>query len=132
MNRHRSRGAVISLEFAIVATVLIPLTSAIIEAGLLLWTQTAMQSVASLTARCAAIGSALCSGSVQAYAVTLANNWTFAGAITTANVTVTTVATCNSASGSFEQVAISFPTWSKMVLKPFLPDSISVSACYYK
>lgn len=127
----RSRHGLVSLEFAIVAAVLIPLTSGIIELGLLLWTQTAMQSVASLTARCAAIGSPQCSANVPAYAVSLANNWTLSGAITTANVTVTSTTTCGTASGTFENVAISFPIWSKMVLKPFLPDSFTVNACYY-
>jgi Flp pilus assembly protein TadG len=131
MRLFRSRRGIVSLEFAIVAAVLIPLTSAIIELGLLLWTQVAMQSVASLTARCAAIGSPQCSASVPAYAVSLASNWTLSGAITNANVTVTTTTTCGTASGTFENVAISFPTWSRMVLKPFLPDSFTVSACYY-
>jgi Flp pilus assembly protein TadG len=120
-----------SVEFAILAGVLIPLISAIIEIGLVLWTQTAMQSVAALTARCAAIGSAQCSGGVSAYAVSLANNWTFSGAVTTANVTVATSTTCNTATGTFQTVTISFSVWSRMVLKPFLPDSISVSSCYY-
>jgi Flp pilus assembly protein TadG len=131
MKRLRDRRGVVSIEFAIVATVLIPLTAAIIEIGLLLWTQTAMQSVAALTARCVAIGSALCTNG-QTYAVTLANDWTLNGAISTSNVTVSTTTTCNTASGSFEQVSISFPLWSRMVLKPFLPDSFTVSACYYK
>jgi Flp pilus assembly protein TadG len=131
MNRLRCRRGIVSLEFAILASVLIPLTSAIIELGLLLWTQTAMQSVAALTARCAAIGSPQCSASVPAYAVSLANNWTLSGAITTANVTVTTTTTCGTASGTFAKVTIAFPTWSKMVLKPFLPDSFTVTACYY-
>lgn len=131
MNCIRCRRGIVSLEFAILAAVLIPLTSAIIELGLLLWTQTAMQSVASLTARCAAIGSPQCSASVPAYAVSLANNWTLSGAITTANVTVTSATTCGTASGTFQTVTISFPIWSKMILKPFLPDSFTVSACYY-
>ena len=125
----RCRRGIVSLEFAILASVLIPLTSAIIELGLLLWTQTAMQSVAALTARCAAIGA--CTSSAASYAVTQASNWTLSGAITTANVTVGTSTTCNSASGTFATVTITFPVWSKMVLKPFLPDSISVSSCYY-
>jgi Flp pilus assembly protein TadG len=119
-----------TLEFAMLAAVLIPLTSAIIEVGLLLWTQTAMQSVASLTARCAAIGSALCSASAPAYAVTLANNWTLSGAIATSNVSVSSTTTCNSATGAFQAVTITFPLWSAVVLQPFLPESFSVTACY--
>ncbi len=116
MNRLRYRRGIVSLEFAILASVLIPLTSAIIELGLLLWTQTAMQSVASLTARCAAIGSPQCSASIPAYAVSLANKWTLNGAITAANVTVTTTTTCGTASGTFDKVTISVTTWSRMVL----------------
>jgi Flp pilus assembly protein TadG len=126
----KSRGAMTTIEFAILAAVLIPLTSAIIELGLLLWTQTAIQSVASLTARCAAISSNLCSTGVPAYAVSLANNWTLSGAINTGNVTVTSTTTCNTASGTFQTVTITFPVWSKMVLKPFLPDNITVRSCY--
>jgi Flp pilus assembly protein TadG len=126
----RSRRAVTSLEFAILASVLIPLTSAVIELGLLMWCQTAEQSVASLTARCAAISSPSCSGGIPAYAVSLSNNWTLSGAITTGNVTVTTPTTCNNATGTFKQVSITFTSWSTMTLKPFLPDSLSVSACY--
>jgi Flp pilus assembly protein TadG len=130
MKRKRDCRAVTSLEFAIVATVLIPLISAIIELGLVMWTQVAMQSIASLSARCGAIQSPQCT-SVPTYAVSLANNWTISGAITTANVTVATSTTCHGASGSFETVTITFPFWSKMVLKPFLPDTFTVSACYY-
>ena len=126
----RSRRAVTSLEFAILASVLIPLTSAVIELGLVMWCQTAEQSVASLTARCAAISSPSCSGGVAAYAVTLSNNWTLSGAISTGNVTVTTPTTCNSATGNVRAGQISFSLWSTMVLKPFLPDSITVTSCY--
>jgi hypothetical protein len=125
----RSRRAISTIEFAILAAVLIPLTSSIIELGLLLWTQTAIQSVASLTARCAAISSPQCTN-VPAYAVTLSNNWTLSGAINTGNVTVTATATCNTASGTFQTVSITVPVWSKMVLKPFLPDNITVTSCY--
>ena len=124
----------ISVEFAIVASVLIPITSAIIELGLLLWTLTAMQSVASLAARCGAISSPLCSSSggttVPAYAVTLATNWTMTGMISSGNVTVGSSTTCNNASGAFETVTITVPVWSRVVLRPFLPDTLNVSACY--
>jgi Flp pilus assembly protein TadG len=126
----RSRRASAAVEFAIVATVLIPLTFAIIELGLVLWMQTAMQSVASQTARCAAIGSPQCSGNVPAYAVTLANNWTLAGAITQSNVAVSATTTCNGASATFEKVTISVPIWSTTMLQPFWPDTITVSSCY--
>jgi Flp pilus assembly protein TadG len=126
----RSTRASAAIEFALVATALIPLTFAIIELGLVLWMQTAMQSVASLTARCAAISSPLCSGNVPAYAVTLANNWTLAGAITQANVSVSATTTCNSASATFQQVTISVPVWSAVLLKPFLPNTITVSSCF--
>jgi len=115
---------------ALLAFLLIPLTLAIIELGLVMWMQTAMQSVASLTARCAAISSPLCSGNVPAYAVTLANNWTLAGAITQANVSVSATTTCNSASATFQKVTISVPVWSAVLLKPFLPDTITVSSCF--
>ena len=128
--RARARRAVTTLEFAILATVLIPATSATIELGLLLWTQTAMQSVASLVARCDALGGPQCSGGVAAYAVTLAGNWVLSGVITTANVTVGTSTTCNGATGSFDTVTITVPVWSRMTLKPFLPDTINVSSCF--
>jgi Flp pilus assembly protein TadG len=126
----RSTQASAAIEFALVATVLIPLTFAIIELGLVMWMQTAMQSVASLTARCAAIGSPQCSGNVPAYAVTLANNWTLAGAIIQSNVVVSATTTCNNATATFKKVTISVPVWSTMVLKPFLPDTVTVSSCY--
>lgn len=82
----RPRRAAAALEFALVCTVFVPLCLATVQLGIAIWTQGALQSAVSLSARCAALAGTACS-SVPGYAVTLAEDWTYRKVITAANVT---------------------------------------------
>lgn len=110
-----------ALEFALVGGLFVLLLLAPIELGLMVWTGSSLQQVAEQTARCAAIGSSLCSGSntPQSFAVSLASKWVGPKAITAANVTANTTTGCNNATtGSFEQVTISSSIWAGALISP--------------
>ena len=137
----RERRATTSVEFAIICAVLVPLCFAIIEGGLLLWTQGAMQSTAALVARCVAVGSSVASSpcntttNAKNYAVTTANTFVpITGLFTTANVAISTVTKCpagTGASGNFQMVTITSNYWSGMALPtPWGNKNLSVTACY--
>ena len=117
------------LEFALLASVLMAMLLGGLELGLMMWTQGTLQSVAARTARCAAIGSAACPNPQQ-YAVNLATAWLGAGMITTGNVTVTSVTTCGTASGTFEQVTIHASGWVGAILFPLNAQTETTTACY--
>jgi Flp pilus assembly protein TadG len=119
LRRHRNGSA--AIEFAMVAAVFLPLCLAIIDAGLLMWTQGTLQSTASLTARCAALTSPLCTNPQQ-FAVTTAGNWVFANIITVANVTPIPAVVCI-AHVSFMRVTITCPYWAGTV-----PVSVKIVA----
>jgi hypothetical protein len=88
-------------------------------------TQGALQA-----ARCAALGSSLCS-SVPQYAVPLAQQRLFPGVITAANVTVTQAANCNGATGQYAAVTITSSCWGGGALAPvFNGIRLTASACY--
>jgi Flp pilus assembly protein TadG len=135
------RRATTSIEFAIICAVLVPLSFAIIEGGLLLWTQGAMQSTAALVARCVAIGSSVASSpcnttnNAKSYAVTTANTFVpIPGLFTTSNVSITTVTKCpagTGANGNFQMVTITSNFWSGLSLPtPWGNQNLSVTACY--
>jgi Flp pilus assembly protein TadG len=115
-----------ALEFAVIASVLLPMLFGTIELGLLMWTHNALQSTATLTARCAALGS--CTNPAQ-FAVSTAGHWVVSGVITARNVTVNAAATsCNGTAGSFVTVAISSSYW--VLPQPFLAPTLRVAACF--
>jgi len=124
----RRRGGATTVEFALVAVIFLPLCLAIFDAGLLLWTKGSLQSVASLTARCAAISSANCPNA-QTFAVTSAGTWVVPGIVSNANVTLTPGA-CTS-HVSLMQVTIVCPYWAGLVLPPPLnAKTLTVSAYF--
>lgn len=125
------RRATTSVEFALVGSMMLLATFGTLDLGLLLWTQNALQSTAALAARCAAISSPLCSD-VTNYTVSLAGNWVMPGVISADNVTATSVGTCNGATGTFEQVAITSSFWANVLPPPFHNQTLTVSACYPK
>jgi len=135
--RRDTRGSTM-IEFALLASgILLPLTFAIFGAGVILWTQSSLQSTAALAARCGAIGGPQCTGGasgVQSYAVSTANNWIVSGMITTANVFVNGAATnCTAVSGNVEIVEISTSYFSSSLLPgPFGGRTIDVCAYYPK
>jgi uncharacterized membrane protein len=125
----RERTGATVLEFALVAGIFLPLCLAIFDAGLLLWTKGALQSVAALTARCAAISSANCADAQQ-YAVTNAGNWIFAGIVSKVDVTPAPVIVCVS-HANFMKVTITSQYWAGAVLPPPLNGKTLTAVAYF-
>jgi Flp pilus assembly protein TadG len=119
-----------AVEFAIIASVLLPMLFGILSLGLLMWTHNALQSTAALTARCVAIDSSLCPNPAQ-FAVNTAQQWIVPNIITTGQVTINEAATsCNGAVGSFVTVTITSSYWASDILpQPFAATMLQVSAC---
>lgn len=133
----RTDRAVSSIETALLLPgILLPLTFAIIGAGMIMWTQGSLQSAADLAARCGAIGSPSCTGSnsVQSYAVSTANNWIMSNIVTTSNVSVNASAgDCTALSSNVEIVEIKTSYFTTSVLPPpFGGKTIQVCAYYPK
>ena len=59
-----------AVEFAVIASVLLPMLFASLSLGFLMWTHNALQSTATLSARCVALGSSLCAANPAQFAVT--------------------------------------------------------------
>ena len=125
------RRATTAVEFGFVGSMMLLLTFGTIDLGMLLWTKSAMQSTAAIAARCAAISSPLCTD-VPSYAATLANGWIMPGAVSASNVQLSSVTTCNSATGTFEQVTITASFWANVLPWPFHGQTLTASACYPK
>ena len=125
------RRGVAALEFAVLAPLLIVLVLAIIEAALLGWTQAALQLTATQTARCLGIGSTSCTNAQQ-YAVTLADNWLFANAVTPSGVIVVRNTICSTAPGHYTKVTIISQFTGATPLPGILGGgTLSAQACYY-
>ena len=124
------RRASQSLEFMMVSALFFPISFAIVELGLALWTQNAMQMAVTKAARCVAIGSTDCPD-VAAYTVSAVNAWLVPDTVSSSDVTVTTNTTCNSAPGKAVQVSMSHALWSSLTLPPpFGAPTLTVSACF--
>jgi Flp pilus assembly protein TadG len=127
-----------TLEFTLVASILITLLFATLELGLLMWTRNVLQSTASLTARCVALVSSQCTTLTQQvqFAVNAAQQWGLPGIITSnavpPEVIVTTPATsCNGTLGTFVTVSITSPFWATGILPPpFSNVTLTTSSCY--
>jgi Flp pilus assembly pilin Flp len=128
-NLRRNRSGAFAIEFAMIAAVFLPLCLAILDAGLLMWTQGTLQSTASLTARCAALTSPLCTNPQQ-FAVTTAGNWVFPNVIAVANVTPAPAVVCVT-HVSFMKVTITCPYWAGSVLPPPLNGSTLTAVAYF-
>lgn len=123
------RSGAAALEFALVAGVFLPLCLAIFEGGLLLWTKGTLQSIASLTARCAAITSPSCTDAQQ-FAVTAAGNWVFPGIITKIDVSPAPAVVCI-ADSSFMMVTITCQFWAGGLLPPPLSGKSIRTVAYF-
>ena len=124
------RRGVHTLEVVCISAIYFPLTFAIVEVGFILWTQNAMQSAATLAARCGAIGGSDCPD-VATYAASAVGEWLVPDSITSSEVTVQTAASCNAAVGKATIVTITHQFWSGVTLPwPFAQPQISVSACF--
>ena len=89
-----------ALEFALLAPVFFALFAGIIEAGLLMWTQVALQKGVEAAARCASVNSTLCGSTAQVKAYASAQS---VGVVPPASTFTLTTATCGS------QVTASYP-----------------------
>lgn len=122
---------VATIEFALVALAYFPLCFGIIELGLFLWTNDALQSTALLTARCVAISSPACTSSASTYAVNRASTWLNSGMLTASGVTIQTAATCQTAPGTAVLVTLTTSFFNGLTLPPPLPGlTLSASGCY--
>jgi Flp pilus assembly protein TadG len=136
ISRPRSRGVLghcrgtAALEFALVSGVFFMLLFGIIELGLSMWIRSTLQTVAAQTARCAAIGSSACASGAAQYAVSLARPWLPIYAITTKDVVVSTTTTCFGASGNFESVTITAPSWIGGLVYPVAGGWQTMQACF--
>jgi len=128
-NLLRQHGGATAIEFALVAGIFLPLSFAILDAGMLLWTKGALQSVAANTARCAAIASTNCPD-VQQFAVTSAGNWVFPGIIAKVDVSPAPAIVCISGA-SFMKVTITSRYWAGAVLPPPLNGVTLTSVAYF-
>ena len=121
------RRGTAALEFAMVGGLLVLLLMGCVEIGLMMWTGSALQSVAAQTARCTAIGSC---ANPQQYAVSLAGQWIGGNAITTGDVAVSSGQSCHGQAGAFAIVTISETIWSGTFFKPITGGTQSVTACF--
>ena len=124
------RRGTAALEFAMVGGLLVILLLGCVEIGLMMWTGSALQSVAAQTARCTAIGACANPQQAQQFAVSLAGQWIGANAITTNDVTVAAGTSCHGQAGAFAIVTISESIWSGTFLKPITGGVQSVMACF--
>ena len=123
-----------------VAGILLIACIGVVNLGLLLWTQEALQSAAMQTARCAALGASPCA-SPQQYAVNIAAAQSFPGVTNTANVWVQANATCastqgNVTAGKYTVVTITSTYWSSLlasiesVANLLRSKVLTATACY--
>jgi Flp pilus assembly pilin Flp len=125
----RERSGATALEFAMIASVFLPLCMAIFGAGLLLWTKGALQSAASLVARCAAITSPDCPDPRQ-FAVTIGGNWIFPGIIAISDVSPAPAVVCIS-TASYMKVTINCSFWAGGVLPPPFNNKTLTAVAYF-
>jgi len=124
------RRGTAAVDFAMVSVVFLPLCFAIMELGIVLWVQNTLQTTAELTARCVATQNTACSNA-QSYAVSTASDWLPSGMVHTADVTVSTGASCNGSPGTAVIVTITHSFWGSTILPPpFQNLATSVSSCF--
>lgn len=123
-----NRGAM-ALEFALVASVFLPLCMVVFDAGVLVWTKGAMQTAASLTARCTAISSTDCT-SPQSFADASISKWLFPGAVSNMVVSPVPKTTCID-NVSFMAVTISYSPWQGSFVLSSLGISKLTSVGYF-
>lgn len=127
----RARAGVAAVEFALVGPLLVLLTLGVMEMAIIGWTQVVLQLTAAQTARCLALGSSACSNPMT-FAVDTANGWLFPDAVTSANVTLQSNTTCNSAPGHYAKVTVTAQFAGIGSLPGLLGGGLlSAHACYY-
>lgn len=135
--RLAARRGVVSLEFAMIGTMLITMTLAVFGAGMTLWVIVGLQSAAGSGARCGAIGTDCATiAQTAAYVRTLADSRAGTGFLAASDpvTAVNGAATCNGIAGKFYSVTIT-STWFAsgplaIVAQPFNLTNITVSSCF--
>jgi Flp pilus assembly protein TadG len=123
------RGAA-AVEFAIVAGLLITVIFGGLQLGLVFWTLNGLEMTATMTARCAALGSC---ANPTAYARALAGSMVTANVLTGQTVTVSSGSNCYAQStgySGFTRVTISTSFWGNVLVGPLAGTALTVSACY--
>jgi len=137
----RDRRATVAMEAAIVISLAMTVSLGTVQLGLMSWTKAGLQATAAITARCLGVASTACTGSNTGpgFAVTTSKRFlgSSSGAITAADVVVTTATTCASAPGHYVKVVITsnlFLTHNLWTNSTFLgasvPKTITATACY--
>lgn len=130
LRRLAERDGSVAVEFALTGSAFFLLVFFILEAGLLLWTKSAMQMAAAQTARCTAIGSSECQDA-KAYAMSLIATWGVGGIVSSPSVEVQPGTTCNNTAGHYSAVTITAAAAGLGVLiAPLSSAALSVTACY--
>ncbi len=130
------RRAVTLVEFALVGSMLFLVSFAVIDLGMILWTQGALQAVAADAARCGAIGASGCTSTsaIQTYVQTEATNWIMSAVASDLTIKVNgavNTATCPAMSvGTYETVQITTSYLASWLPPPFSNYTISVCASY--
>jgi Flp pilus assembly protein TadG len=125
----RNRRGASAVEFALIAPVLIAFILLLIEGGRMLWTQQALQEVASATARCMALGVEGCETPAAAAQFARARGPERGVSLAAATVTPLANQTCNG-EGGMTRVAIVLPFRIAGGLLPGGPSELDASACY--
>lgn len=132
----RNRRGVVAIEFAILGVVLFMVTLGGMDLGLILWTQGALQMVASDAARCGAIGATGCTSSsgIESYVQTQAANWIMgsvaAGLTVNVNSAVSSTSCPAISLGKYETVEVKTSYFSGFLPPPFSKYTIDVCASY--
>jgi|GEM_PF-635398 Flp pilus assembly protein TadG len=127
----RRENATAALEFALAAVPLMLLILGIIEAGLLFWSQEALQGVAIDTARCAGLGSCNSPSAAQSFAVSEAVSRGL-NTVTTTAVSVSTgtaaEALCGNTTAKVVNISVSYQ-YNSISFIP-VTRNLTASACY--
>jgi Flp pilus assembly protein TadG len=113
----RNTEAATTLEFALVSVILVALLIGGMQIGIMLWTRGTLQAIAAQTARCAALGSPVCTTpplTPQQYAVNQAATLLGSGLVIASDVTVSVASKCVNATATgttFEIVTIGSSVW---------------------
>lgn len=111
------------------APVLLAFILLLVEGGRMLWTQQALQEVASATARCMALGAVGCETPAAAESYARARGLDRGVALTGATVTLQTNQTCSGEAGMV-RATIALPFEAAGGLLPGGPAMLDASACY--
>ena len=138
MRKHRRSllqecKGVAALEFALIGPVFLLLLLFAMQASFVLWTKSAIEAVASQTARCTALGAPACTNPTnpRAFATSLMDTWGVAGFVPSFTIFVESSVTCDNAAGRFSMVTISGAASSFAYFVPPLSTVVLTSkACY--